>query len=570
MVVLGKYVEFYCGENNRELKKIVEPVLRNRFPWLAQKDYDDFYSIAAEVVWNCERRFDERRIGNREFKSYVSACIRKRIKARLTYMHRQKRILKDGQGNPVYEISMDAPIGGKEERCIAELLPSGLDLDDVVLRRMGFYEERVNRYLAALTKTQREIVKMKMEGISPCDIRRRLGISDKKYEQQCRELKSFANIRILFSAEEYRGFKGDERDMKLVETAENVRSDTISIASVIKGIDSHTLRFDHPFQRESGQWTPAMKGNLISDILQGNRLYPLVFAEQIVDGRAVIWDLDGKQRCANVYTFCKDGYRVAKNIRRWIISYQTTEKDEKGVEILDENGLPRKTKREFDIRGRRFSDLPRELKERFLRYCFSYDQYLNCSEADISYHMERYNDRKPMTASQRGIALLGAEYARRVKAIANMAFFKDMGNYKISEFKNGVIQRVVVEGVTAACFKETWEKDFNQMCSYLGAHGTGADFDRFESLVKRLEGALPEKTARLFNSGSSFLLFGLFARFAETDGRDERFAPILEEIYRDPQKPGGRTAKPGAERGKCAATAEMKMLERRLKEYCRG
>lgn len=79
-------------------------------------------------------------------------------------------------------------------------------------------------------------------------------------------------------------------------------------------------------------------------------------------GVPIIWDLDGKQRCTNAYTYAKNGFKVSKNIRRWRIKYQTTKKDRKGKEILDENGFPIAQNEEFDIRGKRFSDLPEELQ----------------------------------------------------------------------------------------------------------------------------------------------------------------------------------------------------------------
>ncbi len=43
----------------------------------------------------------------------------------------------------------------------------------------------------------------------------------------------------------------------------------------------------------------------------------LVFAEQIVNGIVIIWDLDGKQRCTNADSFSKDGYKISKNIKRF-------------------------------------------------------------------------------------------------------------------------------------------------------------------------------------------------------------------------------------------------------------
>ena len=101
---MGKYIDFYCGNNNRELKKIVDSILNHHFRWIAQKDYDDFYSIAAQVVWECERRFDEK---SESFHNFLSVCIHNRIKSQLTYMNRDKRVFKDEEGNPLYELSID-------------------------------------------------------------------------------------------------------------------------------------------------------------------------------------------------------------------------------------------------------------------------------------------------------------------------------------------------------------------------------------------------------------------------------------------------------------------------------
>ena len=71
----------------------------------------------------------------------------------------------------------------------------------------------------------------------------------------------------------------------------------MSAASVAKKIDRHILRFDHPLQRESEQWSPSMKGNLISDILQGNPLPSLVFAEQVVNSISIWMASRGAPMC---------------------------------------------------------------------------------------------------------------------------------------------------------------------------------------------------------------------------------------------------------------------------------
>lgn len=578
---MGQYVTFYCSDNNRELKKIVNPILMSRFGWLAQKDYDDFYSLAGQVVWDCERKFEAKEgtdKNDKGFKDFLTVCIQNKIKSQLTYMHRKKRVLKDGEGHLLYDISIDMQMGADNKGTLGDTLQSDFDIDTIVLENNGCqYSSRMNAYLKSLTPIQRQLAEMVGQGVSSTEIKEKLGLNNRQYHQNYKALTSFEHIKIL--NDETTKDKEAVHMSMTTQTMENCKTDKISISSVIKRIEKNTIRFNHPLQRESDQWSPAMKGNLISDILQGNRLHPLIFAEQIINGVPIIWDLDGKQRCTNAYTYAKNGFKVSKNIRRWRIKYQTTKKDRKGKEILDENGFPIAQNEEFDIRGKRFSDLPEELQEKFMDYTFNYDQYLNCSEEDIGYHIERYNDGKPMTAAQKGITKLGTEYAEMVKSISNMRFFKDMGGYKVSEFKNGTINRVVVEAVMAANFIEDWKKEQDSQCKYLKENADISVFDNFEDMVGRLERVVTDDVSEMFDSKDSFLYFGLFARFMKTGLEDKRFIEFMAAFSRTlhSKRVNGitydelcidkKTGKPRSTKDKYIVIPKMELLERLMYEF---
>ena len=284
---MGRYVDYYCGDNNRELKKIVNLILKRKFNWIAQKDYDDFYSRAGEVVWECENIFDETK--GISFESYLRSCIYRKIKTQVTYVNRAKRMGRDTEGRPLYDVSIDTPVGEDGDITIGDLVPSDFDMENTLERRCELQNERIEAYLNGLSSIQRQIVEMKMEDAHASEIKKALRLSDKQYKQHCQELKSFANIHILYTNDKKAELKEEDREMSTAtQTMENCKTDKISIASIIKKIEKHTIRFDHPLQRESDQWSPAMKGNLISDILQGNKLHPLIFAEQIINGAAII------------------------------------------------------------------------------------------------------------------------------------------------------------------------------------------------------------------------------------------------------------------------------------------
>lgn len=530
-------IEELYANNQFKLKQICNREMM-RFGGISQKDYDCFYSRAGlEISVATKHELFDPLKGKTPLEFFVSV-IRRAIWKEMTDRNRGKRqnFIEienvDKEGNIIKKkrfiptISIDTPINEEDGITIKDTIQSDFDVDKELSE--DFKNVRIEVFLKGLSKIQRQIAEMIMEGFSISEIKKNLRLSDKEYANNFNALKSFSNISILCNNNN-QAIMEEEEMSTTTQTMENCKTDRISIASIIKKIDKHTIRFDHPLQRESDQWSPSMKGNLVSDILQGNKLHPLIFAEQIINGVPIIWDLDGKQRCTNAYSYSKNGYKVSKNIRRWMIKYQTTEKDENGNDILDENGFPIAVNAEFDIRGKKFTDLPEELRDRFLDYSFNYDQYLNCSEEDIGYHIERYNDGKPMTSPQKGITRLGTEYAELVKSISNMPFFKDMGGYKVSEFKNGTINRVVVESIMTANYLDKWNK-FDDMCKYIKENADVSVFDDFEDMVGRLEKVVTDDVSDMFNSKDSFLWFGLFARFVKSGEDDPRFIEFMTEF----------------------------------------
>ena len=518
-----KILDGYYKDNAQKLRAIVDKLLRD-FGGISQKDYDDFYSLANAVFAGALKQYD----AARDFDGFLYSCLSNRIKTEITRRNRIKRRA------DMTAISIDTPIGGESGATIGDTLQSEFDITKEIDRETGlFRDDKVVRYLDRIPVRTRQILEMKMESISASDIKKILKLSDKDYERSYRQARFFDYTSILFQ-DTGRVSNLEEVTVmqKSTQTLEKSKPDKLCIASINKKIERHTIRFDHPLQRESEQWSPAMKGNLISDILQGNPIPPLVFAEQVANGLAIIWDLDGKQRCTTAYSFSKDAFKITKNIRRWLIAYQTSVKGKDGTEIFDKSCFPVYEKQEFDIRGKKYSELPEELQDRFKEYNFEIVQYLNCSSEDIAYHIARYNEGKPMTVSQKGLTRLGEKFATMVKSISGMPFFRDYGGYKVSEGGNGTVNRVVGESVMAANFLEHWKKKQEDMCEFIKDNATAEDFDSFEDLVERITRAGTEETFNMFDSKDSFMWFGLFARFVKTGFDDSRFIEFMAEFSR--------------------------------------
>lgn len=585
----------YYKESGKKLYGIVDKML-SKFGGVYDMDRADFYSIANEVMVDVSKNYDN----SKRLESYVHACLLNKIKTEFTRRNREKRKADR------LTVSLDLPVGEDDELTIGDTLASEFDTEKEVLsgHALGEGESgerggRAEAYLNGLPQKTRRIMELKMQGVPAREIKARLGMTEKEYSGYCRQAKEFRYLCVLLGgddniragdvtekAEEMNNGReetGQRREdsaereevMEMcTQTLEKSKPGRLNIAAIIKKIDNYTIRFDHPLQRESEQWSTVMKGNLISDILQGNPIPALVFAEQIVNGLAVIWDLDGKQRCTNAYAFFKGGYKISKNIRRWNIIYQEQVRDKNGKPVLDKEGFPKSKRVEFDIRGKKFSDLPEELQDKFLEYNFEIVQYLNCSGDDIAYHIARYNEGKPMTPSQKGLTRLGEEFAGAVKSISNMDFFKNLGGYKISEANNGTINRVVVESVMASRFLESWKKKQEDMCAYIKENASIEDFERFEEAVERITKVGTEETFAMFDSKDSFIWFGLFAGFSERRTEDEKFIAFMKEFKENlhDRKINGISfdeLSGKATKDKAVVISKIKHLEQLLDEFLR-
>ncbi|MSS11735.1 hypothetical protein FYJ38_24320 [Clostridium sp. WB02_MRS01] len=506
-----------------KLRKVSYPLFI-KFGGISEKDHDDFYSKANMELWKATEVFDDSK--GVPFEAYLLGCLKRKFKTEMTGLNREKRKADR------LSSSLDTPIGEDEGMTLGDTLASNYSVESVALDKIcTLKDESTQKYLNSLSPKQKQIAELIMNEYEPSEIKKNLGLSDKQYNDYLKDMRTFEKTMVLKQAD-YVISKEDKpmsENTQNTQTFEKSKSDRLSIASIIKKIDNRTIRFDHSLQRESEQWSPAMKGNLISDILQGNPIPALVFAEQIINGLAMIWNLDGKQRCTNAYTFVRGGYKISKNIRRWNIVYQAQLKED-GKPVLDNDGFPMSERREFDIRGKRFSDLPEELRDKFNEYNFEIVQYLNCSSEDIAYNLARYNEGKPMSASQKGITRLSEEFASMVKSISGMPFFKDLGGYKVSESSNGTINRVVVESVMAANFLEDWKKRQEDMCEYIKDNATVECFDNFEDMVSRISQAGTEEVFNMFDSKDSFIYFGLFARFVKSGLDDEKFIEFMTEF----------------------------------------
>lgn len=518
-------VDRFCANEMRELKKICYPKIR-RVCGDSNMDDDDIYSIAMDVLMDSVRRYDD---SQGKFESFLSNNIQNKINTYIRdtkYRNKRSNVQKDENGKNIYvpNIPIDAPTD--EGINIVERIDSGFQIEEELPEEIGFsLGENVREYLDTLSETQKNIAQMFIQGYKPEEIKSELKLTDDKYNRCLSVMQKPEKRRLL----KKKIIHVEEDNQMQTQTREKSKEKQYSIASLIKKMDGYTFRFDHPTQRASGRWTSQMKSNLISDILQNNPLPHLIFAEQIINEVAITWNLDGKQKSTNAYDFYNNKFRINKNVRRWNIEYQTKQRDDGGQVVLH-NSVPVLENHTCDIRGKKFKDLPAELQERFLDYTFQCTQYLNCSDEDIEYHICRYNEGVRPNGSEKGMGEIGTKYAAFIKEIASMPFFAERGGYKVSEFNNGTMNRIIVESIMSIYFMDDWKKKPEDMCSFMKENVKEETFEEFTDLVERLNAVITDDVCEMFDSKDSFIWFAMFAKFIKLNVKDSLFIDFMREF----------------------------------------
>lgn len=570
----------YCENDMKKLKKICH------FVWgkkgLPNCFHDDLYSDAINVLSESAMTFNPD--GKASFKTYLTNNIRMsygqwyrdnflRAKRNNLELDEKGNIKKDENENPIIipNISFDAPVD--EGIDIKEKIASDFNIEDDLEIKESCSENTIT-YLNALSPIQKEIAKLIMLGYEFSNIKEKLKLSDKQFNSHLKHMRcdKYSSILKREDTNTYNEIETEEKSMNNNQTFEKSKIEKYSISSIIKKMNNRTLRYDHPLQRESDQHSIKMKSNLMSDILQGNPIPALVFAEQIINGISIIWNLDGKQRSTNAKEFSEDKFKISKNVRRGIIQYQAIIKDENGEIVPDENGFPQAEWREFDIRNKRFSQLPVELQEKFMDYCFDVTLYLNCSNEDIAYHMERYNEGKQMVSSQKGIIKLGEDYARMIKGISAMPFFKENG-FNYTQSKNGTIDRVCIESIMATEFLDDWKKTPEEMAEFLKQNATEEHFDNLEDTVERLEKVVTSDIAEMFDANDTFIYFSVFARFKKLGLDDGKFVEFMTEYAQSlhnmmkETEIDSETGKKKSTKDKVVVVDKINMVENLMNEF---
>ena len=321
---------------------------------------------------------------------------------------------------------------------------------------------------------------------------------------------------------------------------------------------------NHPLQRKANQWNEEAQSGLAASVIKGEDIDSIKICEQILSSlEFILWLIDGLQRLTVLESFRNNAFAIKTNLEMPIMYYQ-------GV---DENG--KVSVIEYDLRGKRYKDLPDELKEKFDSYPVDIVKHLDCTDEEIAYHIARYNRQTSMNVNQKNI-LVAWKIAPEIKKLVSNRFFADCGNYNPKEDTKEVFNRIVCESIMTMFHLDNWKKS-KQMSLYLNENATKAEFNIFENELNRLYEITDQDTVgKLFNSKNSFIWFAAFHTFTQFGIEDIKFIDFLEEFQKtlhnktfvEYENKSFDTYDDGkGTKDKKVVKAKLNMLEQLMKEY---
>ena len=537
-------VSEYCKNNMSKLKRITFSYFKEFN--LPPSEHDEMYSLAQEVLMKSAVTYVDSK--GAKFSTFLIGNIRKAIFTwyRDNYQRDKRRNLaRDENGkklldehkNPVIipDISFDVSSFDDEGIELKEKIASDFDVE----RESEFNfdsEDKVDMFLNSLSKKQRTLLELKMDGFDSDQIKCKLDISDREYSKIMNSIKMNKNI-SLFTKNKNDGYNTEVENMedRIIEISEseNYRTDKYSMYSLIQDKKNGDMNCNYILQREPFQWTKEEANRYFCRLLSNLPIPEIILCEQKKKGLTISHLIDGLQRLSYAEAFKENRIKIGSaGAERHLIQYRDYTLDKNGNRVLDEDGLPEYEMKVCDVVGKYYKDLPDELKKRFNNFNVNVTKFFDCTDEQIADHIRDYNNHASMNKEQGGFLNVSAETANYIKRISQKnTFFKNCGKFTDANKIKGKLERVVAEAVMLLFFRDSWKANLDAIYKYVDENANEQQFLKLNSHLNRLELALGDNNEKLsealFTPTTMPMWISVFDKFTTYNLDDSLFVEFL-------------------------------------------
>ena len=186
MMNIDQILFMYCDNNMAKLKRLCQPMIV-KIGGVSNKDYDDFYSIALDVLNDTALRYEEDKECN--FDSFLTSNIKRKFNTEIRDRNREKRI-------PAKMVDSIHNLITEDGLTLEDIIPSNFDTYEFACGD-HFEGTKIERYLNNLSNIQREIVQYLVQGYDEKEIRELLHMSKKDYSNNLSVIQAYENVKIL-------------------------------------------------------------------------------------------------------------------------------------------------------------------------------------------------------------------------------------------------------------------------------------------------------------------------------------------------------------------------------------
>ena len=308
-----------------------------------------------------------------------------------------------------------------------------------------------------------------------------------------------------------------------------IRKQTYSLEQYLKLMQNETIRTDQDCQRLSGQWSNNMVNELIATVLTGNYIPPVILGEETTNGITKLWLIDGLQRSTSLSLFKYGNKRITRNVDEFMITYQRRALDENKNIKRDAQGEIIWEIAEFDIRGKLYTQLPEELKDRFNEYQIEAVIHQNCDTTEISKYVKKYNNHLAMNTDQKAFTYI-ENFAGEIRRIAQNRFFLNLYSGSAKDRTNGKFERLIADMVILCNYPKEFKRETRKNFEWLNENASLYDFESVDSLLTNLTDSLEitSETKELFNIKHAHIVVAAFKKFIELGNDSNDFGNFLK------------------------------------------
>ena len=549
-----EWINTYCENDMSKLKKIsYNAFFRYGIP---QYEHDELYDDAMNVLMESVVTFDSSHGAN--FNTYLTNNIKKSVidwyrdnyqrgkrknlltdkNGKIVKVDKDGNVTDDEKGKPVIisDTSFDAPVRDDSEVDLKEKIASDFNVE--LESEFDFDDsDKVEEFLESLPKTQKNILLLLMEDIPPDNIKEKLNISDREYNNAMKSIKMNKGLSLFTKNKNDGNYNMEVKDMadRIIEIgeSENYRMDKYSMYALLQDKKNGDMNCNYILQREPFQWSKEEANRYFCRILSNLPIPEIILCEQKKKGLTISHLIDGLQRLSYAEAFKENRIKIGSaGAERHLIQYRDYLLDDNGNRVLDEDGLPEYEMKVYDVIGKYYKDLPDELKKRFNNFNINVTKFFDCTDEQIADHIRDYNNHASMNKEQGGLLNVSAQTAGYIKKISQKnSFFKNCGKFTDNNSIKGKLERVVVESLMLLFFRESWRANLDSIYKFVNENASEQQFMKLNSQFNRLELALGDNNKNLsevlFTPTTMPMWIAVFDKFTTYNMDDSNFVDFL-------------------------------------------